>query len=559
VNLARPGRALAVLLLACVLTAWFLMPVSLRPASYGRLNTGDGQLSIWNVAWVAHALSTDPLNLYNANIFHPHTSTLAYSESNIGAGLLALPVWLWSRDAILAHNLVMLLSFVLAFGCTYALITYLTRAPLAGVVGATLFAFCPYMFARTAHIQLMMSWGLPASLLLFHRFVDGRSPQRAALLGLALFAQALSCAYYAVFAALLMGVGAVYYAAARRLWRTWNYWSGLALAGGLSVLLIAPFFAPYLRLQDRTGFGRSLADAVPYSANWSAWLASPARAHRWMVGRLPPWTDVLFPGFLLIGLGIAGLVLTVIARRRRPSAEGPSPLPPTAAETVGFYAVVGGLAAWASLGPKAGLYTWLYHTVPVFSLLRAPGRFGLLVALAMAVCAGFALARVAVGRPLARFAVGGMLVLLAVAELTATPVNVVPVPRVNPAYRVLASVPVRGPVAEFPFFYTRPDFPRHAAYMFNSTYHWLPLVNGYSDNIPMDFREMVLSVSTFPSRAAFRHLKARNTRYVVFHANWYDRRLRARLEDNLRAYEDYVRPLSRVDDVWLYEIVGWPD
>ena len=39
------------------------------------------------------------------------------------------------------------------------------------------------------------------------------------------------------------------------------------------------------------------------------------------------------------------------------------------------------LALWASLGPAAGLYTAFFHTIPVFSLLRAPARFGVLVAL----------------------------------------------------------------------------------------------------------------------------------------------------------------------------------
>ena len=41
--------------LALALTA----PLSLNPAGLARLD-GDGQFSIWNVAWVAHALTTDP-------------------------------------------------------------------------------------------------------------------------------------------------------------------------------------------------------------------------------------------------------------------------------------------------------------------------------------------------------------------------------------------------------------------------------------------------------------------------------------------------------------------
>ena len=55
------------------------------------------------------------------------------------------------------------------------------------------------------------------------------------------------------------------------------------------------------------------------------------------------------------------------------------------------------------------------------------------------------------------------------------------------AYRVLARLP-RGAVAEFPYFYRRSDFPRHAEYMLGSTVHFQPLINGYSDHIPADWR-----------------------------------------------------------------------
>ena len=48
---------------------------------------------------------------------------------------------------------------------------------------------------------------------------------------------------------------------------------------------------------------------------------------------------------------------------------------------------------------------------------------------------------------------------------------------------------VRAPLAEFPFYGERIAFPLHAQYMLFSTAHWLPLVNGYSDVIPADFRE----------------------------------------------------------------------
>ena len=56
----------------------------------------------------------------------------------------------------------------------------------------------------------------------------------------------------------------------------------------------------------------------------------------------------------------------------------------------------------------------------------------------------------------------------------------------------------RGPVAEFPFYDRRIDFHIHTRYMLNSTAHWQPLVNGYSDHIPADFRTLAPDSGDIP-------------------------------------------------------------
>ena len=56
---------------------------------------------------------------------------------------------------------------------------------LAGTaaIAAIGFAFCPFVFAHTAHIQLLMTAGLPFSLLAFHRAADRPTVGRGAALG----------------------------------------------------------------------------------------------------------------------------------------------------------------------------------------------------------------------------------------------------------------------------------------------------------------------------------------------------------------------------------------
>ena len=50
------------LLLAVALT-W---PMAARLGSAGRVDSGDGRHGVWNVSWVAHALTTSPSRLYDA-------------------------------------------------------------------------------------------------------------------------------------------------------------------------------------------------------------------------------------------------------------------------------------------------------------------------------------------------------------------------------------------------------------------------------------------------------------------------------------------------------------
>ena len=56
----------AVIIIAVVLSGLMTYPLAFRAGSVGRIYSGDGQLSIWNVAWVARILIVNPDHLYDA-------------------------------------------------------------------------------------------------------------------------------------------------------------------------------------------------------------------------------------------------------------------------------------------------------------------------------------------------------------------------------------------------------------------------------------------------------------------------------------------------------------
>ena len=557
---ARLVRGSAIAGLAILLTVACTWPIAPRLGSVGRFDTGDGHWSIWCVAWVSHALATDPADLFDANIFAPHRDTLAYSENNVAAGVLGLPAYLLTGNPYATHNLSMLLGIGLAFIGAYLLARYLTGDTGASIVVAIGFAFCPFLFARTAHIQLMLFFGLPLAMLAMHRLIDAPSLGRGAALGLALAAQALACGYYGIFAGLLTALGLPFFALTRDRWREVRYWASGVLAAAVAIGVVLPFFLPYVRVQEELGFTRSVEEAAYYSADGRAWLASSAWAHRWFLPLLGHWNEVLFPGLLTLAGGLWG---GVYAWRRAPAAIASTTAPNRGGvrrDVLAFYAISGGLAFWISFGPAAGLYRVLFAVIPVFSLLRAPSRIGIVVILALVVlfAAGLAALRVRLALRTRTWTWATAALSAAMcAELFTAPIAVRDAPAVASAYRHLASLR-RGAVLELPFYYERSDYPRHARYMSASGWHWQPLINGYSDHIPPEFRDLAARMHGFPSEASFAEMRQRRGRYVVIHLNLYGRRDRERLLGRLATYSTYLTLLNDDGDIRLYEITAWP-
>lgn len=526
-------------------------------SGFGRLgrtrsDDADGLYAIWNVSWVARTLVENPLALFDANIFHPHRWTLAYSELNLVGGIVGIPGWLLTANPYVTLNSALLFAFsTSAFGA-WLLARHLSDSSAAAAVAGVVYGFCPYFFSHTAHIQLLMGGGIPLALLMLHRLADDPSVRRGVWLGLALAVQALACAYYGIFAGLIVAYGSVFLAISRGLWRRRAYWVAVAAGAAVSVVCVLPFFIPFIGIQEG-GFHRTLQESRLYSANMASYLASSAHAHRWLLDvarSLGRWNEVLFPGFVAIALGSAGLLVGAIAPR---ASSASAAVTIRDRETVALYGSIGVLALWASAGPAAGLYTVLFEALPLFSFLRAPSRAGVIVPLALGVLAALALARVP-ARAKTAVSIGALAI--ALLELQILPFPWAHAPALPRPYVMLAQLP-RGPLAEFPFYGSRSAFHLHTQYMLFSTFHWFPMVNGYSDHMPPAFRQTAFVLDSFPSTDSFAVLRRHRVRYIGVHWNMFGPRaeeIRSRLTPFLR----HLRTVASDDGMTLYEVVTFP-
>jgi hypothetical protein len=94
--------------------------------------------------------------------------------------------------------------------------------------------------------------------------------------------------------------------------------------------------------------------------------------------------------------------------------------------------------------------------------------------------------------------------------------------------------------------------------MLDSTTHWKPLVDGYSDYIPPDFDARAETLADFPSLGSLTDMKRDGIRYAVVHLQPYEPAMRAELEARARALAPYLRELHRDDELLLFEVVRYP-
>lgn len=528
-------------ILAVLLSVALTWPLAAGLGSTGRIDSGDGRHGVWNVAWVAHALTTAPTTLFDANIFFPNKHALAFSEANLVAGVLAIPAWVVTGgNPYAAYNSVVLMAFTFAALSAYFLARTVGSTRFGAAIAALIYGYSPYMFAHLPHIQLLMTFGPALSLAMLHRFVDQPTVRRAVALGVSLTVTGLACAYYGIFIGLIVTIGVLWFAVADGRWRSWQYWALAALAAAVTVACIAPAFIPYLGIQE-DGFVRRLEEARPYSTTGRALLASAVIVHRWMLPLIGEWRDVLFPGFLSIALSLIALALALRQRARW--------------RMVGFYLVVAVASYWIAMGPDAGLYTLLYHTLPAFSFLRAPIRMGVLITLVTGVLAALALtwlsARVRAFRP-----AGLALITIAVIESWVGPLQLAAAPEVPAVYERLARMPRAG-VAEFPYYRGSTERFLNTDYMLMSTFHWQPILNGYSDHFPPDYYTSRPVLDQFPSQAAVDLMREKGVRWVVVHYDRYSRARAAEIRIQLGSANLGMRLVEDGPSWSLYEII-WP-
>lgn len=467
-------------------------PLILQPgSSIGQ--HGDSYFSVWRLAWIAHQVPADPWHLFDGNIFFPHRDTLAYSDAMLLPALVLAPLNWIGINPLVIYNVTLLVAYVASGVAAFVLVRELTSSTPAGLLGGVIFAFSAHRLEHFDHLELQFAFWIPLAVLYWQRAVT--RDRGYLIVGLLAAGQVLSSIYHGVFFAAWLAV-------ATTLWFIRSPRSAaraVVLILWLPMATLAAYSLPYMKSRAEVG-DRSMKDLVGYSASPQDFLSAPASSLLYgSTESLGANERHLFPGIVATVLLIVGLW---------------PPLDRVRAVHAGALA----FAVLLTLGVNGPIYALLYDWVLPFRGLRVPARADILVLLGTAVLAGFGLTRVIHSMTRRRMAV------MAAAVVTVASVECLARPTLIPASRdasvwyawlrtvpdaVIFEWPVTVPWRLFDMMDVR--------YMYRSTLHWRPMLNGYSGHYPDSYVSLLYEMRSFPYTPALAELQRRGATVLILH------------------------------------------
>lgn len=125
------------------LTVIFFWPMATNLSSYSE--GGDHMFNAWTLSRNHHCILRQNCNDYtNANIFFPNRDSMLYSETQLSAGILTLPLYFVNPNPLFATNIWYILSMFFSGFFMYLLALYLSKGnqPIS-ILAGLVFEFAP--------------------------------------------------------------------------------------------------------------------------------------------------------------------------------------------------------------------------------------------------------------------------------------------------------------------------------------------------------------------------------------------------------------------------------
>ena len=272
---------------------------------------GDPLLNAFILEWACYALTHQPLNLYDAPIFHPGILPFAYSENLFAVAIVVLPFFLAGVSAIALHNIAFILGFALSGYGAWVLARMVSGSTVGALAGGIAYAFCSFKFDHLPHLQIVFSPWPPLLLAALLGFWERANWKRGLALALLIVANALTNIYFLLFCGVAMLFTVIVLAIIRP--RPLRFYGALAASVIAAGILLYPFLQPYRVVSKHYRYVRTFDQVRDGSATWQNWLV-PTSYNRLYGpitrGEMYQGERQLFPGLGVVFLSLIAIVAT---------------------------------------------------------------------------------------------------------------------------------------------------------------------------------------------------------------------------------------------------------
>lgn len=485
---------------------------------FHRMLDRDNLLTSWTVGWNMHSFLTDPLNIFNANIFYPNAHVLTYSEGLFAPSLMALPIYILSGSLIFSYNILIFFSFFLSALGMFLLTKHYTKNTYASFIAGIIFSFATYRIASLGHFQNLMIFWMPFGVLFLQKYLETFTRKFLIYFSLFFIAQVLSSWYNGAFFAFFI----LFFLFANYKKILPNYKLLIkhsVIPFFLVILFVAPFAYPYFSFNKESGSAFSIDEVTYYSADLGGYflpspLSYPGKIFSELKITKVRWSEnINFLGYstlVIIGLYFLFWKKDKLSKNQKIYGSG----------IIVFILL--------SFGPflhffdkKTAIplpYHFVYSYLPFLRFIRVPGRLSIIALLCLSIFVALLLQKIQIKNKFFRYSLAAILPFLIFFEgYEPQPSN--PVISMKPcsnAYDRIKNDPSVTGIIEFPLY----DNPFETAkYIFDSTCHYKPIFNGYSGYTPPGYNISGEIVKTFPSKVSIGLLRTLKINRVVLHAD----------------------------------------
>src|SRR3989344_8217099 len=494
---------------------------------------GDELIIAWIQNWVIHALTTNPLHLFQAPIYFPYQNTLAYSDAFITSSILSIiPIFIW-KEPIVAQNFTFFSSIVLLGFSTFILTFYITKNYLSSILSGLLVQYSPAVLDKYVHTQILSIFWVPLSILIFSHYLKTGKFRFYCIFLLFFFLQTINSflpGYFILFSVIIL--------AAVNSGSIIKFINKKVITSTLiTFAFILPLALPYYSVSNQFKYTRDIRDTIHFA------LQPEDLFYTNSFSKMKPFLDKLSssnlypvntgykPGFIGLTFSVLTIICFVIYLRNRKRFKN-----------VSGFVLISLTGLFLSFGPFLHIarqtihhpvpipmpYLLFYYLFPGFQGFRNSARWEMLFILFISIAIGIVFFRITKKLNLTKRVIITLILLISIIAEYNFPMKFYPVPRMQdfpPVYSFLKTLSPGKPIVEMPIYNwnMQPYAPEEFKREFYSTIHFQPMLNGASGFSPPPWQLYVTTLlRTFPSEDSIRQLKNTKIKYIVVHKSEYD-------------------------------------